>query len=364
MSCYRCKAYIKIINCSSCNSVMHRGCITRYSGYTDLKTDITTITHCPACNKYDVNDVNPASEALCTPTSVDAPACAVISDADPSDYSAFIAEFRTLKQEIVNLKRELQDLKTSNFKNMEKLIADGNNSILQQIHSLFSKRNNDSAVSAINNRVDDSTSCGNTERTILESNSLNNSNVFINDINDHNDNKKDNCNYSSVVKKRRVKSSSIISDTDIDKTFNNRKNKLSINNVPLTTSITASQSRNIICGTSDNCKIKCAQKRTFYHINNCSPETTVNDVNSLLKEIGITASVVFALSKNPIYTSFKVGINESDVVNFLQPSNWPRSVTVREFVNRGQKPKTRKSALNHENFLENFQNLNSQVRQK
>lgn len=73
----------------------------------------------------------------------------------------------------------------------------------------------------------------------------------------------------------------------------------------------------------------------------------MDNINDFLTNtIGITSFTSLKLTKNNVYTSFKIGVLDNDIAKLLQPTLWSLSETVREFVNRPHSSKKSRLSSN------------------
>lgn len=321
MSCHRCRAPIKrIIVCLSCNSLMHRGCVTRYAGYEKISPDTAVIPNCPACNSEPNDGRSSRSRSESSSSNAKGNDARAIDDDDSSDITALLFEIRDLKQEVSDLKQEITELKSSHTKSVEKLIVDNNNLLLENIKVLLNPSKG--LIPAL--------------KTLTN----NENNVFTHTERNINKNK----NNSTVV--NAVES---VTNINVDTGSSTESNLLTLKNSRKKSSnkfdnkpkAAATSSRQVgILGTADDVGIQSAQRRVFYHVYNCAPNTTVDKIRSYISnKIGISDFTCTALTCNSLYSSFKVSIVSVNTDTFLSPEKWPKDVSVRPFINRRKKHK-------------------------
>lgn len=84
----------------------------------------------------------------------------------------------------------------------------------------------------------------------------------------------------------------------------------------------------------ENLNFKSARiiKMNYFHVTNCDPETTSEDLTSYLKTIVSSIQVDRLQSRNPSqYSSFKISVPSEDVPKILKSELWPSGVIVNKF---------------------------------
>lgn len=96
--------------------------------------------------------------------------------------------------------------------------------------------------------------------------------------------------------------------------------------------------RKLLVGNSENdsgnLKFKSAKdtKMNHFHVTNCDPDTTHEDLLVYLKTIVPVIQVETLKSRNPTqYSSFKISVPSEDVSMILKPELWPSGVIINKF---------------------------------
>lgn len=91
-----------------------------------------------------------------------------------------------------------------------------------------------------------------------------------------------------------------------------------------------------VIGCDTQADFRGVEKLKFLHLNNVSPGVSAEQVESyIIRKHNFNKSdvLVKALTSNNHYCSFKIGVRESVFGDLLRPNLWPEKVTIREFSN-------------------------------
>jgi hypothetical protein len=91
-----------------------------------------------------------------------------------------------------------------------------------------------------------------------------------------------------------------------------------------------------VVGSSTTCSIKAAKelsKKRFFCVSNVSAETTCDQIKSWIESLNIKVHSVFvAKTRYEDSTSFRVGIDASDVDKFVSNDTWASHIIIRDWV--------------------------------
>lgn len=86
---------------------------------------------------------------------------------------------------------------------------------------------------------------------------------------------------------------------------------------------------------SDNIALKSVPKLVFFHVSKLAPDTTERQLVDYLKPVSSFSSCEKLVSRYPeVYSSFKIGVEESKTDKIYVPSFWPEGTRVSRFFRR------------------------------